>query len=1020
MSSSGTTNPFLQPNISGSRSPNNPFLAHVESNPFEDPNSQLTPGGSTSTSSLPIGNPGANWQQFVAGSVGSPQEITYQRQPTFSSNVGSLLTSSLSQNNPPAVTPQSNRNNSDSPYYQSPRSSAGSAGAASPLDDMLLLKVTDSQIDVNKPDSLLDYKPALPARRPTIGAPALAPRPSESPRRDSLSAATRPSTPSRSVSPSVSSILSDQQAPPLPARPSIKQMAPPPSITTSNNPFINPFVSPSLDTSPERIARLKHQPIQIHTPQADSINRRPPELEQGPVEVQHKGSVRCFCISGTTLCTGTQNLRIFNVSTGENTRTNTLGDSKPICMSFLTSRQPSDEGRFVWVSVESPKATAEKGELFCVDVKTGETVERRVAHSATVTHILRSAKTHMWTIDDNGGLKIWGEDKSGPGGVISLLTSKPQSLRISSRQAVAHLAHGCLWTAQHRVIECYNPLSDAFQQRYDAGPSIGSVTALASTSLPQYVFSSHDDGKVLIWDNLERTGRLRIVNISLYRITALTGVGDRFLWLSLSTGKMQVYDFGDNATSSNWNHVKDWNGSHITELTVDEPCHLETGRLHVVSMSEHGVMKMWDGLLTRDFYDREMINREPQFCTYKDIKFFVGSFNLDAAKPDSLDEGRNQDTGFLSEWLSTVNNPDFIVIGLQEIIDLESTKANAKKFLQGSKTSNEKKNQDHRFMLWQKRLVTSVRECIPDRVYNLVQCNVLVGLFQAVFVADSEVSRLRRVDVEVQLVKTGLGGVYGNKGAIASRLIFDDSSFCFVNCHLAAHTANLAGRNADIANIIKDCNFMPRPFYDNTWVNGGDGSNLLDHDVVVWSGDLNFRLDTLGREQVLSLIERREWNLLQQHDQLIRQAHSTAFPLRMLKEGALDFPPTFKYDRNSTMYDSSDKKRVPAWCDRILYRGSTLSQTSYQRYECLVSDHRPIGSGFVTKVKKMNMPVRADVARQVRILVEENFNRILQTAREDWLTSITGNRALARKILMESKSLRQAREIAQTSLPQSS
>ena len=37
-------------------------------------------------------------------------------------------------------------------------------------------------------------------------------------------------------------------------------------------------------------------------------------------------------------------------------------------------------------------------------------------------------------------------------------------------------------------------------------------------------------------------------------------------------------------------------------------------------------------------------------------------------------------------------------------------------------------------------------------------------------------------------------------------------------------------------------------------------------------------------------------------------------------EGALDFAPTFKYDDFSEDYDTSEKCRVPAWCDRVLWK----------------------------------------------------------------------------------------------------
>lgn len=199
-----------------------------------------------------------------------------------------------------------------------------------------------------------------------------------------------------------------------------------------------------------------------------------------------------------------------------------------------------------------------------------------------------------------------------------------------------------------------------------------------------------------------------------------------------------------------------------------------------------------------------------------------------------------------------------------------------------------------------------------------------------------------------------------------SRFVLDDSSLCFINCHLAAGQTQTVHRNTDIAAILDTSVLAPEQdplARQDIFTGGGDGSMILDNEICILSGDLNYRIDTMGRDAVIRSIDSKNYARLLERDQLlVSRRRSPGFRLRAFVESPILFAPTYKYDLNSNRYDTSEKNRAPAWCDRILYRGSgNIKQIDYRRHELQISDHRPVSGMFVIRIKKI-LPDKRDEA----------------------------------------------------------
>jgi hypothetical protein len=163
----------------------------------------------------------------------------------------------------------------------------------------------------------------------------------------------------------------------------------------------------------------------------------------------------------------------------------------------------------------------------------------------------------------------------------------------------------------------------------------------------------------------------------------------------------------------------------------------------------------------------------------------------------------------------------------------------------------------------------------------------------------------------------------------------------------------------------------------------------LDHDIVIWVGDLNYRLDvSIDISEVYDLLNvvasdrasvGHEENvdeaidILHNKDQLVIERHSGRV-FKGFEEQRLIFLPTYKYipgDTTTDWYDNRpDKKmRVPAWCDRVLWRikdeGEVLESVEALQYrrtdKIYISDHKPVNALLKVTIKEIDEAKKAEV-----------------------------------------------------------
>ncbi|MCJ1313415.1 inositol polyphosphate 5-phosphatase [Agyrium rufum] len=334
-----------------------------------------------------------------------------------------------------------------------------------------------------------------------------------------------------------------------------------------------------------------------------------------------------------------------------------------------------------------------------------------------------------------------------------------------------------------------------------------------------------------------------------------------------------------------------------------------------------------------DWVNSEMKKKASAFTSEETIRILVGTFNL-----NGKGHGTKED---LSAWLCPRGNaippPEIVVVAFQEIVELSP---------QQIMSTDPARRQD-----WETAVTRTLNEDAKRRgtePYILLRSGQLVGAALLVLVQSPILRCIKNVEGSIK--KTGLSGMAGNKGAVAIRLDYSNTSICFVTSHLAAGFANYDERNKDYQTISSGLRFQRN-------------RAIEDHETVIWLGDFNYRIG-LNNEYVRQLVAAGDLETLFQNDQLnLQMVAGHVFPY--YSESSITFLPTYKYDNGTDNYDSSEKARIPAWTDRILRKGENLRQIDYTTAPLKFSDHRPVWGSFECTVSNVDVAAKERLSRNL-------------------------------------------------------
>ncbi|CAH1438267.1 unnamed protein product [Lactuca virosa] len=483
------------------------------------------------------------------------------------------------------------------------------------------------------------------------------------------------------------------------------------------------------------------------------------------------------------------------------------------------------------------------------------------------------------------------------------------------------------------------------------------------------IWTGSANGVIIKWD--ANGNRLQEFHFHPHPIRSLCTFGLR-IWIGYTSGYLHVMDL-DGSLLGEW-------VAHKTPI-ID----MAIGPGYIFTLANDGVTRGWSisspGPLDT-ILRSELSRKESQYTKLENFRILATTWNVA--------EGRATQDSLIS-WLgSAVKDVDFVAVGLQEVemgagfLAMSAARETMQVGLEGSSAGQ----------WWLDMIGKTLDE---GSSFYRVGSRQLAGMLIGVWVRNSIRSNVG--DVELAAVPCGFGNAIGNKGGVGLRMRIYGRIICFVNCHFAAHLDAVNRRNADFDHVYKTMSFTRPSNLLNTTSAAGvtsmvrianamgslsvdESPELSEADMVVFLGDFNYRLDDISYDEARDFISQRSFDWLREKDQLHMEMKAGSV-FQGMREAVITFPPTYKFERHQpglAGYDSGEKKRIPAWCDRILYRDSRLDSSDTCNLNCPVvssvlqyeacmdvtdSDHKPVRCIFNVEVARVDEPKRRKIFGEI-------------------------------------------------------